>query len=690
MMMIFVFMFFAGNSVGVIHADTTTDYELNLTVNRENTSCEYQVAGINLQDNKTMELEVTYENETQETISVLKKMILLNSENCIDGVYTGTFSMSEFNQWAFHNYDVYVTIGTTSIKKEDACDFSIYTDKINLQVDGDTYKEKRTITCSAVGGECVIPGDTNKIRLQLWKKGSDSSTPMVYGEDNTFAGEKLSWKVDTSSLNCGYGEYFAKMVLVNEKISKNEISLKETIFKVEPTVNKITTIKNNSLEKKQSFRVEVSDVKSPIEIGKVEFDIYNSAGTMVYTASGVKKDKKYYAEVNMDKLSYKLDKYTIKPKITDTYGNVVKISKTTVADQRANAKKFKITKKKSNHTSTFALKAPYIPGKVQSIKFFVYKIENGKEKLYKTYKGKYNASKNLYKYVMKNKEVGTYTVYAYGYTNWGEKVLLKKKNLKLKKSDIVKNGWYYEKYNGKTYKFYYINDKKQTDLTKILGIKESNGSNINKFYIEINRAASVVTVYAYDEEKEKYIIPVKAFSVSVGADTYTVAGASSLNEDTSYTPIGNYSICTNGVSVKYSMKQMYEPNGVILYARWTTHIVGNIYFHSIAVGRDSHYALNPNTYNRLGSAASAGCIRMNVADAKWIYDYASTGSVVKIVKGDSSKPGPLGKPKTIKIYSSSVTYDPTDPGVPDSRKKEDYEAGRISGYMTKKGKKVGY
>ena len=27
---------------------------------------------------------------------------------------------------------------------------------------------------------------------------------------------------------------------------------------------------------------------------------------------------------------------------------------------------------------------------------------------------------------MKNKEVGTYTVYAYGYTNWGEKVLLKK------------------------------------------------------------------------------------------------------------------------------------------------------------------------------------------------------------------------------------------------------------------------
>ena len=76
-------------------------------------------------------------------------------------------------------------------------------------------------------------------------------------------------------------------------------------------------------------------------------------------------------------------------------------------------------------------------------------------------------------------------------------------------------------------------------------------------------------------------------------------------------------------------------------------------------------------------------------DAKWIYDYTSTGNTIKIVKGSTKKPGPLGKAKTIKV-KGGINYDPTDPGVPDSRKKKDYKAKRISGYLTKKGKKVGY
>ena len=186
----------------------------------------------------------------------------------------------------------------------------------------------------------------------------------------------------------------------------------------------------------------------------------------------------------------------------------------------------------------------------------------------------------------------------------------------------------------------------------------------------------------------KYDIPVKTCTVSIGRDTSTVAGTGGLNQNTSYTPIGTYSICSNGESVKYSLKTMHEPDGSICYARWASHIVGNVYFHAVAVGAQSHYALSSYQYNRLGSPASAGCVRMTVADAKWIYDYASAGSTVKIVKGNKSKPGPLGKNKTIKI--NGVSYDPTDPAVPLKRKKADYKAGRISGYMTKSGVKVGY
>mgnify|MGYP000138059136 FL=1 len=80
---------------------------------------------------------------------------------------------------------------------------------------------------------------------------------------------------------------------------------------------------------------------------------------------------------------------------------------------------------------------------------------------------------------------------------------------------------------------------------------------------------------------------------------------------------------------------------------------------------------------------------MTVADAKWLYDYMPTGTPIKIKQGNSKKPGPLGKPETIKV-TGSIHYDPTDPEVPNSRKKADYKANRISGYMTKSGKKVGY
>ena len=248
-----------------------------------------------------------------------------------------------------------------------------------------------------------------------------------------------------------------------------------------------------------------------------------------------------------------------------------------------------------------------------------------------------------------------------------------------------KQGWVYEKVNGKKYKFYYKNNEKVTDLTNILKLKK-NGS--NKMYIEVNRAAAVVTFYLYDSETKKYDIPIKSATVSVGRDVSTVAGAGALNIYSSFTPIGNYSVCSNGAAVRYSLKPMHEPDGSTVYARWCTHIVGNVYFHAIAVHAQSHYALSSSSYNKLGGPASAGCIRMTVADAKWLYTYAPTGTKVSILKGNKAKPGPYGKPATIKI--SGINYDPTDPDVPDSRKKKDYKAKKMTGYMKKNGTKVGY
>ena len=67
-------------------------------------------------------------------------------------------------------------------------------------------------------------------------------------------------------------------------------------------------------------------------------------------------------------------------------------------------------------------------------------------------------------------------------------------------------------------------------------------------------------------------------------------------------------------------------------------------------------------YDKLGTYASAGCIRLTVADAKWIFYNCARGTKVEFYS--SSNPGPLGKPSARKISSYPDylrNWDPTDP-----------------------------
>ena len=191
---------------------------------------------------------------------------------------------------------------------------------------------------------------------------------------------------------------------------------------------------------------------------------------------------------------------------------------------------------------------------------------------------------------------------------------------------LGKNGWYYE--GG--YKFYYINNVKQLDLDGILPRQSS-------YYIKVNRTACTVTVYAKDGNNG-YIIPVKRFACSVGLPSTP-------------TPTGTYY-----TSNKYRWHTLMGPS----YGQYCTRIVGGILFHSVAGRNMTSYNLKASDYNKLGSPASHGCVRLCVRDAKWIYDNCPSGTMVTIY--DSSDPGPLGKPATIKIPAGQ-TWDPTDPNI---------------------------
>ena len=597
---------------------------------------------------------------------------------------TAQITLADLN-YVYGIYSVTVKVDGVAVGKAKDVDFSIHSNKMDLSIAGESYAAKRTFSLNSTesAGGVLVPGTGNKVSIRVWKGKTEKDAEQV-GKVMELGKSSVQWKnVSIASVTtAAYGTWNAKVVLKNSK--SEEITLAASTYEVETTATSLLVKKTAALEKNQEFRVLLKGAKSPYGVNKVALYIYNSANKKIAAVAAAKSGSQYQADIKYETVKNKLEKLTIKAVIYDNKGKNDTLSKTAIADLSVKTGKLKV-KKNKDVTCDYTLTGAYIPGNIQKLVFVIYVDEDGDLVKKKTYLGSGSVASKKYSANAAITEMGTFTVVAYGYTAWGKRVQLASKEYTITKKDMGKQGWYYEKVNGITYKFYYKNNVKVTDLTSILGLTK-NGS--NKMYIEVNRAACVVTFYLYDEETKKYDIPIKSAAVSVGRDTSTVAGAGALNINSSFSPIGTFSICSNGAAVKYTLKPMHEPDGSTVYARWCSHIVGNVYFHAIAVGSQSHYAVRSYAYNRLGSPASAGCIRMTVADAKWLYDYAPTGTTVKIVVGNSSKPGPYGKPGVIKI--NGVSYDPTDPEVPDATKKADYKAKKITGYMTKDGVKVGY
>lgn len=159
----------------------------------------------------------------------------------------------------------------------------------------------------------------------------------------------------------------------------------------------------------------------------------------------------------------------------------------------------------------------------------------------------------------------------------------------------------------------------------------------NTFFIRINRQMNTVTVYIKSETGE-YDTPVMAMVCSVGTAT----------------PTGNYK-----TSSKYDWHALFGNS----YGQYCTRIVGSILFHSVPYTDPSNDALKYDEFNKLGTSASMGCIRLQAADAYWIYTNCAYGTRVEIY--DSFDPGPLGKPDFTPIDTTSVYrgWDPTDPHI---------------------------
>ncbi len=166
-------------------------------------------------------------------------------------------------------------------------------------------------------------------------------------------------------------------------------------------------------------------------------------------------------------------------------------------------------------------------------------------------------------------------------------------------------------------------------LTLGLCVVPADAEAASTYQIKINKQKNTVTVYRYEDGAYE---PYKAFVCSAGKAT----------------PLGRFLIYQ-----KHRWRALVENT----YGQYCTRFKGPFLFHSVW-----YHKLNPATmpngeYNKLGTTASHGCIRLSVQDAKWIYDHCGWGTPVIVYR--SKNPGPLGKPERIRL-PKGVGYDPTD------------------------------
>ena len=140
----------------------------------------------------------------------------------------------------------------------------------------------------------------------------------------------------------------------------------------------------------------------------------------------------------------------------------------------------------------------------------------------------------------------------------------------------------------------------------------------------------------------------------------------SAADETHKTPQGTYRIYD-----KYKYKGLTRMNGSLVYGQYACRFKGHYLFHTVPIAgtrrnvqKYGRKQMMVAEYEKLGSPASHGCVRLLVGDAYWIYRNCPNGTRVQVT--DDVGPNPPAAPalryeEPYMNADHTLGWDPTDP-----------------------------
>ena len=158
---------------------------------------------------------------------------------------------------------------------------------------------------------------------------------------------------------------------------------------------------------------------------------------------------------------------------------------------------------------------------------------------------------------------------------------------------------------------------------------------IGKYKVRVNKAKNVVIVYEKGDDG-KYEKSVRVMNAVVGRD---------IKNDASY------NISNRWLWIK-------NPNGS--FSKFVTQVAGNVVFESIGYKRKEDLSsLNYIEFDNLGNSIDGSFIKLQYADAQWIFDNLDYDTVVEFYESDDLNGVNVPEVKKISLENDKKNWDPT-------------------------------